>query len=139
MKISMFSFIETAGTIMLSASLLKILSSRHLLRKTSLRLQVLTELLLPGRSNHLSVRSELYMPSDPIAVFLYLFFAFVILIAFSMFVLSVYLLIRWIRAYFNKQGKPYRIRIGIAMLVISIVFLVFVCAELLPQLNWPFG
>ncbi len=79
------------------------------------------------------------MPSDPIAVFLYLFFAFVILIAFSMFVLSVYLLIRWIRAYFNKQGKPYRIRIGIAMLVISIVFLVFVCAELLPQLNWPFG
>ena len=79
------------------------------------------------------------MPSDPIAVFLYLFFAFVILIAFSMFVLSVFLLIRWIRAYFNKQGKPYRIRIGIAMLVISIVFLVFVCAELLPQLNWPFG
>jgi hypothetical protein len=79
------------------------------------------------------------MPSDPIAVFLYLFFAFVILIAFSMFVLSVCLLIRWIRAYFNKQGKPYRIRIGVAMLVISIVFLVFVCAELLPQLNWPFG
>lgn len=79
------------------------------------------------------------MPSDPIAVFLYLFFTLVILIAFSMFVLSVCLLIRWIRAYFNKQGKPYRIRIGIAMLVISIVFLVFVCAELLPQLNWPFG
>ena len=79
------------------------------------------------------------MPSDPITVFLYLFFAFVILIAFSMFVLSVCLLIRWIRAYFNKQGKPYRIRIGIAMLVISIMFLVFVCTELLPQMNWPFG
>ncbi|MBQ4190896.1 MAG: hypothetical protein II641_03555 [Clostridiales bacterium] len=79
------------------------------------------------------------MPSDPITVFLYLFFAFVILIAFSMFVLSVCLLIRWIRAYFNKQGKPFRIRIGIALLVISIMFLVFVCTELLPQLNWPFG
>ena len=79
------------------------------------------------------------MPSDPITVFLYLFFAFVILIAFGMFVLSVCLLIRWIRAYFNKQGKPYRIRIGIAMLVISIMFLVFVCTELLPQMNWPFG
>ena len=79
------------------------------------------------------------MPSDPITVFLYLFFAFVILIAFGIFVLSVCLLIRWIRAYFNKQGKPFRIRIGIALLVISIMFLVFVCTELLPQLNWPFG
>ena len=79
------------------------------------------------------------MPSDPISVFLYLFFAFVILIAFGMFVLSVCLLIRWIRAYFNKQGKPFRIRIGIALLVISIMFLVFVCTVLLPLLNWPFG
>lgn len=79
------------------------------------------------------------MPSDPISVFLYLFFVFVILIAFGMFVLSVCLLIRWIRAYFNKQGKPFRIRIGIALLVISIMFLVFVCTVLLPLLNWPFG
>ena len=60
------------------------------------------------------------------------------LFAFVFFIVCVFNLIRWIRAYFNKESKPFRIRIGIALLVFSLLYVLFVCTELLPNLSWPF-
>ena len=64
--------------------------------------------------------------------------AFVGIVAASLVVISIGHLIRWIRAVFKNNGKPVRVRIGIAMVFFSILFLVFYCTELLPHMCWPF-
>ena len=74
--------------------------------------------------------------SDETIVFLLL--AFVGIVAVALVIISIGHLIRWIRAVFKNNGKPVRVRIGIAMVFFSILFLVFYCTELLPNLQWPF-
>ena len=68
----------------------------------------------------------------------FVFLAFVGLVAVALLVISIGHLIRWIRAVFNNNGKPVRVRIGIAMVFFSILFLVFYCTELLPHMYWTF-
>ena len=68
----------------------------------------------------------------------FFFLAFVGIVAIALVVISIGHLIRWIRAVFKNNGKPVRVRIGIAMVFFSILFLVFYCTELLPNLQWPF-
>ena len=79
------------------------------------------------------------MSFNLIEAFIFFLIAFVGIFAVAMLILSVCLLIRWIRDFANKKSKPYRIRIGIALLVISIMFMLFYCVELLPNLYWPFS
>ena len=68
----------------------------------------------------------------------FVFLAFVGFVAVALLVISIGHLIRWIRAVFNNNGKPFRVRIGIAMVFFSILFLVFYCTELLPHMYWTF-
>ena len=79
------------------------------------------------------------MSFNLIEALIFFMVAFMALFAGAFFIFSVCFLIKWIRAFARKESKPYRIRIGIALLVISLINLIFVCTELLPKMGWPFG
>jgi H+/Cl- antiporter ClcA len=78
------------------------------------------------------------MTSNTAEVIAFFVVAVSFIVAAAVFVVSVCYLIKWIRAYFNKESKPFRIRIAIAFVVVSLIALLFVCTELIPKISWPF-
>ena len=60
------------------------------------------------------------MTSNTAEVIAFFVVAVSFIVAAAVFVVSVCYLIKWIRAYFNKESKPFRIRIAIAFVVVSL-------------------